>query len=296
MMKSTILASAIASATGLVLALSAGTAAVAANDQSQTGGTSQTSPVIEKYRVPGTSNAPRPDTSYQSPDTDSSQGLAESELDLGNPVDSHLADNLVGTRIVGQAGKGIGTVEAIVRHKTTADLQAVVSVGGILGFGEKEVTIPLEDLRIEGMDLATPLAGTEEQLKARPPYQDSLYEEISGDEMVIVGSNRKPNIDKGLAGTESKGVSFNELDENRDGYLSKEETGDRRELSGSWNNLDRDRNDRVDQSEFSAFEAGDPLQAPGDPSKAKAVDPSRSGAPRPDIPAWAQPESLAPTN
>jgi hypothetical protein len=47
---------------------------------------------------------------------------------------------------------------------------------------------------------------------------------------------------------------FNKLDTNHDGYISKDEARSNKELTEDWKRADRNRDDKLDESEFSAFE------------------------------------------
>jgi hypothetical protein len=60
-------------------------------------------------------------------------------------------------------------------------------------------------------------------------------------------------------------MSFDAIDTDRDGYLSQREVQQQAELSErrpdlieNWNKIDKDNDDRLDKSEFSAFEAMGP--------------------------------------
>lgn len=50
--------------------------------------------------------------------------------------------------------------------------------------------------------------------------------------------------------------SFSELDSNSKGHLTKQDLQEYPELQTQWQQIDVDKNDQIDQSEFSAFEAG----------------------------------------
>lgn len=52
------------------------------------------------------------------------------------------------------------------------------------------------------------------------------------------------------------GNSFKALDSDADGYISATEAAANQDLSTRWNELDKDSNNQLDQSEFSAFETG----------------------------------------
>lgn len=101
-----------------------------------------------------------------------------------NTGEVRAADNVADMNVVNSKGQEIGSVDAVVRSTSSNDLNAVVSVGGFLGIGEKKVAIPLKDMRIKGDKLLVPLARTEDELKARPAYDESTYKAVKGDQVV----------------------------------------------------------------------------------------------------------------
>ena len=50
-------------------------------------------------------------------------------------------------------------------------------------------------------------------------------------------------------------LTFDELDTNHDGYISKTEAKVRKDLVKGWKTADQDKDNKLDVSEFSAFEA-----------------------------------------
>lgn len=64
------------------------------------------------------------------------------------------------------------------------------------------------------------------------------------------------------------GSAFQKIDADANGYISPEEAQTNMDLSARWNDLDTDKNNLLDMSEFSAFEAaGDTMegQTPANP-------------------------------
>ena len=53
----------------------------------------------------------------------------------------------------------------------------------------------------------------------------------------------------------STSTSFNDMDKDRDGYLTKREAANSSHLVQQWEQADRDANQQIDRSEFSAFES-----------------------------------------
>jgi sporulation protein YlmC with PRC-barrel domain len=198
---------------------------------------------------------------------------------------STTAGDITGTEVVNQAGDEIGEVEEIVRDKETGSFHAVVSVGGFLGIGDKQVAIALDDLKLRDEQLLISLDSTEEQLKAYPAYEEARYEKVKDEQLVDLSST----------GSQTAGVtvsSFSELDADGDGYLSKDEVAKRTAVIDQWDRIDKNQDDRVDSAEFAAFEAKDrdtkPFShegkpgetVPGNPYKPK--EPSGQGGMRPE--------------
>jgi hypothetical protein len=175
-------------------------------------------------------------------------------------------DRLTGMTVINQVDEEIGEVEQVVRGKADERIRAVVSVGGFLGIGDKEVTIPIDELHIEGDRLRSPLASTEAELESRTAYDAAMYERLSGERTVEVAAGAESM--SGSAGRTamqdsdpvSKSVGFGTLDVNRDGYLSKEEADRSESISGAWDRADRNDDGRIDRSEFSAFEVRTPSE------------------------------------
>jgi len=57
-----------------------------------------------------------------------------------------------------------------------------------------------------------------------------------------------------LAGQTSDNAAFKQLDKNSDGYISIEEAAANAALVKSWKKFDKDINEKLEMSEFSAFE------------------------------------------
>lgn len=191
---------------------------------------------------------------------------------MKNNTVTRRADELDGMDVVNTQGKEIGEVKAVVRGASRDDLQAVVSVGGFLGIGDKKVAIPLQDMQLIDGKLRTPMASSESDLKARAAYDDKLFTKVSDEHLIQIGSGTAQAMDNAptssqmrmratAQGSTPSASDFEALDVNRDGYVSKEEAADEQGLSSTWDEADRNRDGRLDQSEFSAFEPtheGDP--------------------------------------
>lgn len=58
--------------------------------------------------------------------------------------------------------------------------------------------------------------------------------------------------------------TFEDLDINSDGYISKDEAMAQKSIERNWTKVDKDKNGRLDISEFSAFEAKGRFEPPED--------------------------------
>ncbi len=179
------------------------------------------------------------------------------------------AGELVGKNITNTHGEAIGEVTSIVRDSTSNDPYAVVSVGGILGFGDKKVTIPLQEMQMQQDTLSAPLAATEDELKTRPAFDEARYTGVDDAELVQVGiqgdmpaTGTAAPLGGEMAaepiapppGTAAETSGFGSLDANQDGYVSKDEATVDQGISENWERVDTNGDNRLDQSEFSAFE------------------------------------------
>jgi len=94
------------------------------------------------------------------------------------------ADDLEDKKVVSSTGDEIGEVEKIVRGKQDDQLQAVVEVGGFIGMGEKEVTMPLSELEMQNDQLVAPQTASKDQLESQAEYDESQYEEVAEDQQI----------------------------------------------------------------------------------------------------------------
>jgi putative membrane protein len=87
-----------------------------------------------------------------------------------NALTQMTADQLIGQSVVNNKGDKVGKIEDIVLDKDKAVL-AVLSVGGFLGIGDKDVAVPFDQLQ-PGENKTILLSGaTEDQLKSMPAYE-----------------------------------------------------------------------------------------------------------------------------
>ncbi len=95
------------------------------------------------------------------------------------PIDqaSFSAEEIIGRDVVNANGEDVGEVNDIVIARDRDDMFLVVGVGGFLGMGEKDVALPVSDLRISSDNVLLMSEKSEDQLKEMPEYKESDYRE-----------------------------------------------------------------------------------------------------------------------
>lgn len=112
---------------------------------------------------------------------------AEVDASQDNPLMAMTAGDLIGKTVVNQQGEEVGEIEDIVVGTADQNVQAVVSVGGFLGIGDKSVAMSFEELQ-PGQDEDTvqlTSGATVEELKGRPAFDEAAgYESIPAEQML----------------------------------------------------------------------------------------------------------------
>lgn len=95
-----------------------------------------------------------------------------------NPLMAIPAGDLVGKTVVNQQGEDVGEIEDIVVGGSDRSVQAVVSVGGFLGIGAKDIAMSFDELQAgeDGETVLLTSGATIEELKQRPAYEEANYE------------------------------------------------------------------------------------------------------------------------
>jgi len=178
-------------------------------------------------------------------------------------------EDLTGAKVVNQAGDSIGRIKAIVQKREDDEFDAVVSAGGLFGLGGKDVIVPVETFTVRGDELVTGIATATEELKLRPAYEKALYEEVPGERIVQLsaGGGTATGTDRQGSAPAGASFTFSGLDKDRDGYLTKADVEARPELAGHWDQVDTNRDQRIDRAEFSAFEVRGSTDMPAQEAK-----------------------------
>ena len=81
---------------------------------------------------------------------------------------------VLGAPVVNDKGDEVGEIKDVVMKDNT--YYAVLAVGGFLGIGDKNVAIPLDELKLGEDEAYLMSAQTEEQLEPMPAYEATQYE------------------------------------------------------------------------------------------------------------------------
>jgi putative membrane protein len=91
------------------------------------------------------------------------------------PAQAISLEQLLGSSVVNTKGDQVAKIEDVVLDQT-GKYFAVLSVGGFLGIGDKDVAVPLNDLQLGEDEAYLMSAATEDQLKQMPEYDKDQYQ------------------------------------------------------------------------------------------------------------------------
>jgi uncharacterized protein YrrD len=83
---------------------------------------------------------------------------------------------MVGAKVVTPQGEVLGKIDDLIVDREGKVEGAVLSVGGFLGIGDKDVAVPLNDLQLGEDEAYLMSATTEDQLKQMPEYDADQYQ------------------------------------------------------------------------------------------------------------------------
>lgn len=127
-------------------------------------------------------------------DAFSSQASSMDSTDRGPPLYDHTPDELWRNEVVDVAGDKVGTVKTVVRSKDTGEAHAVITYGGIRGFGTSEIVIALDEMQRTNGKLQ--VNETREALHARGGYAPASYVELRPDRPISEFSAFDPLLDR----------------------------------------------------------------------------------------------------
>jgi sporulation protein YlmC with PRC-barrel domain len=160
-------------------AASAGTTAAASADNSAAGASTTGSAVpLPSQTRSDAAGRPAASTAGQAATGNSLSGAtAGATSSPSSPLGGMEADRIIGMDVVNAEGKEVGEIKDLVLDQQQV-AHAVISVGGFLGIGAKDVAVPFEQLRI-GQDNVTLMSDSSEaELKQMPEYKKDSYTRI----------------------------------------------------------------------------------------------------------------------
>lgn len=108
-----------------------------------------------------------------SDDTRSVTGVVRARAS-GNLLYSRTPDELTGMEVIGSDDEPIGKIKTVVMDRSRNDVHAVISSGGIMGIGSREILLPIAQLeQVENDKIQSQL--TREAARARPEFQKEHY-------------------------------------------------------------------------------------------------------------------------
>ncbi|GEQ97029.1 hypothetical protein JCM17844_06660 [Iodidimonas gelatinilytica] len=84
--------------------------------------------------------------------------------------------NIEGKNVLSTDGDTVGSVEELVVSKTDNKLYAVISVGGFLGIGDRDVAVPYEKLSIGSENVTIMSQQAKTDLRNMPEYDEEKFE------------------------------------------------------------------------------------------------------------------------
>ncbi len=99
---------------------------------------------------------------------------AQERVELGAAQGWVSIEDALGSAVVNAKGDEVGEIQDVVMKDDA--YFAVVSVGGFLGIAEKDVAVPLDQLKLGDDNSYLMSKQTEDQLKAMPAYEAAQYQ------------------------------------------------------------------------------------------------------------------------
>jgi hypothetical protein len=103
----------------------------------------------------------------------------ETELTDENPLAAMPASEVIGAEVQNQQGDTVAEIVDLVKRQGEEDLFAVLSVGGFLGLGDKEVVVPVNELQVSQEGEIVMVNASEDQLKGMPEYEEEGFESMA---------------------------------------------------------------------------------------------------------------------
>ncbi|MBR2514320.1 MAG: PRC-barrel domain-containing protein [Halomonas sp.] len=124
----------------------------------------------------------RSDEERDQDDRDRQEGRDNGHSDRDNALMSKQVSDLEGMTVVNQEGEEVGDVQHIAKHNESNELFAIVSVGGIWGFGSTEVALPIDEMQMQDDQLVVNTDyGSDEIEDSSNEYEEDSYSEVDSD-------------------------------------------------------------------------------------------------------------------
>jgi sporulation protein YlmC with PRC-barrel domain len=138
-------------------------------------GTAAQAPATSTDPLTTGTTTPAPDSTAETPAPAPSTDSATTTVGSTqvNPADAVLASQFMGQAVYTAANENIGEINDLIMNKELDNIVAIVGVGGFLGIGEKDVAIPINDIKvIKDTDnaLRLTITASKEQLEALPAF------------------------------------------------------------------------------------------------------------------------------
>lgn len=154
-------------------------ASIPAECQKKEGVSSTEAPLKNDSLATGTTEVPKTDdtAAVGSPPAPDSSAPAVDSTDTGTatvaPPDAILASQFMGQSVYTSIDENVGEISDLIMNKDLDNIVAIVGVGGFLGIGEKDVAIPIDDIKVvkdANNALRLTISTTKQQLEALPVF------------------------------------------------------------------------------------------------------------------------------
>ncbi|MBP5978937.1 MAG: PRC-barrel domain-containing protein [Halomonas sp.] len=90
--------------------------------------------------------------------------------------------DLEGMTVVNQEGEEIGDIQHIAQHNDSGDLYAIISIGGIWGFGATDIALPVDEMQFENDQLVMNTSyGSDEIEQSSEDYSEDSYTQVDSE-------------------------------------------------------------------------------------------------------------------
>ena len=93
-----------------------------------------------------------------------------------SPLVAMPASEVIGADVVNADGNTVADIVDLVKRPGEDQLYAVLSVGGFLGIGDKQVVVPLSEFDVAPDGQILMATATQDQLKSMPEYEEAEFE------------------------------------------------------------------------------------------------------------------------